>query len=385
MIILDLKLCNVLGFEDLHLNFTYPKKIKNNTLGDECLDGVPNFRYKKINIVMGGNSNGKSSLGKAIWGICLFLRNKESKNILNLISDGSDQMSISLDYVSKTKESKYVLNRIVIRVLKDHDMPNGHDIKMDYSYATLRHSDTYESACSNLVNKASNLDYLECLNKISHTDGWYIAMPITETGFDRFLLELNPSERGLFASILQKVLVTLDPNIATVMVSSELDNAYIIKYDDGKTAIVRSGDKIADIRYLSSGTKYGIMIADVIYSLGKHRNGLFYVDELFSYVDSNLEIAMLNLMISLLGDCEQLFFTTHNSEVLLLPFPLHSFMFLGKKKVDHKITITSICASDVEKRNNVVVKNLYDNDYFDIAPETAHVFEIEEMLRNVKE
>ena len=89
-------------------------------------------------------------------------------------------------------------------------------------------------------------------------------------------------------------------------------------------------------------------------------------------------------MISLLGDCEQLFFTTHNSEVLLLSYPLHSFMFLGKRKEDEQIVIKTICASDVEKRNNVVVKNLYDNDFFDISPNVSRIFEIEELFSNVK-
>ena len=91
---------------------------------------------------------------------------------------------------------------------------------------------------------------------------------------------------------------------------------------------------------------------------------------------------MLNTMISMLGDCEQLFFTTHNSEVLLLPFPLHSFLFLGKKKENGIALINYVCASDVEKRNNVVIKNLYDNDAFDISPDTKEIFEIEGLFEN---
>lgn len=384
MVILDLKLNNVLGFKDIHFNFTYPKKIKNNSLGNECLKGIPSFRYKKVNIIMGSNSNGKSSLGKAIWGICKFLRNKESNSVISLMSDSSENMKISIDYVSCFGIEKYILNRVVIKVQKDDKQSNGFDIKMDYDCATLRSDDTYENACKNLVSKARNQNYLECLNTISHGGGWFIAMPITETGFDVFDRKLEQPEREVFSNVLYKVLTTLDPNIQSVTVSSEIDDAYIIKYDDGKNTIVKSGDKITDIRYLSSGTKYGFIIADVLYGLGKHQNGLFYIDELFSYVDSDLEIALLNIMISLLGDCEQLFFTTHNLEVLLMPYPLHSFMFLGKRKEDEQITIKTICASDVEKRNNVVVKNLYDNDFFDISPNVSHIFEIEELFNNVK-
>ncbi|MBQ6921222.1 MAG: ATP-binding protein [Bacilli bacterium] len=382
MVILDLKLNNVLGFKDIHFNFTYPKKLRKNSLGEECLKGVPNFRYKKVNVVMGSNSNGKSSLGKTIWGLCLFFRKKESNNLIKLMSDGSDSMNISIDYVCASETQKYILNRVAIRVKKDENLTTGYSIKMDYDCVTLRGDDTYETACKNLVRKIYNLDYLDCLNAISHSDGWFIAMPITETGFDKFELELEKPNRELFSNILFKVLNTLDPNIQSSTVSNEIDDAYIIKFDDGKNTIVKSGDRITDIRYLSSGTKYGFIIATVIYSIGKQHNGLFYIDELFSYVDSDIEIAILNLMISLLGDCEQLFFSTHNSEVLLLPYPLHSFMFLGKEKVDDQIKIKTICASDVEKRNNVVVKNLYDNDYFDISPDSSRIFEIEELFDN---
>ena len=98
---MDLKFQNVLGFKDIHFNFSYPRKIKNNTLGDECLKGIPNFRYKKVNIIMGSNSNGKSSLGIAIWKICMFLRNKESSNLFALLSDQADFMNIDIDYVSR--------------------------------------------------------------------------------------------------------------------------------------------------------------------------------------------------------------------------------------------------------------------------------------------
>lgn len=384
MIIMDLKLQNVLGFKDIHFNFSYPRKIKNNTLGNECLKGIPNFRYKKVNIIMGSNSNGKSSLGIAIWKICMFLRNKESSNLFALLSDQADFMNIDIDYVSRIALNRYVLNRVRIRMEKEESSPSGFDIRMDYENALLRNDDTYESACLNLAMKAKNKDYIECLNDISCSDGWFISMPITETGFDDFVLNLDAKEREVFSKVLFKTLVTLDPNIQSVNASSEIDDAYIVKYDDGKNTLVKSGDKISDIRYLSSGTKYGFLIAKVFYFLGKHKNGLFYVDELFSYINSDLEIAMLNTMISMLGDCEQLFFTTHNSEVLLLPFPLHSFLFLGKKKENGIALINYVCASDVEKRNNVVIKNLYDNDAFDISPDTKEIFEIEGLFENGK-
>ena len=128
---------------------------------------------------------------------------------------------------------------------------------------------------------------------------------------------------------------------------------------------------------MSSGTKNVINIANIIYSIKKHYNGFYYVDEQFSFVNSDLEIACLTSMIECLGDGEQLFFTTHNQEVMDISLPIHSFSFLKKtKKDDNTFAIELINASSFEKRNNVSVKNLYDNDYFDVAPNTNEVFEV---------
>jgi hypothetical protein len=44
--------------------------------------------------------------------------------------------------------------------------------------------------------------------------------------------------------------------------------------------------------------------------------------------------------------------------------------------MDDDFNVELINASSFERRNNVSVKNLYDNDYFDIAPNTKSVYEV---------
>ena len=53
MIILDVKLNNIYGFDDFHINFTYPKKVVGSLIEDEHLDGRERFRYLKAVILMG--------------------------------------------------------------------------------------------------------------------------------------------------------------------------------------------------------------------------------------------------------------------------------------------------------------------------------------------
>ena len=72
MLVLNLELDNLFGFEDFKINFSYPKKIENSSIKDEFLKDRPNFRYKKVNILLGANSTGKTFIGKAMMAILTF-------------------------------------------------------------------------------------------------------------------------------------------------------------------------------------------------------------------------------------------------------------------------------------------------------------------------
>lgn len=64
MIILNVKLDGIYGFRQFDINFTYPKKVANSIIEDECLENRPRFRFKKAIVLMGTNATGKTSLGK---------------------------------------------------------------------------------------------------------------------------------------------------------------------------------------------------------------------------------------------------------------------------------------------------------------------------------
>ena len=71
-------------------------------------------------------------------------------------------------------------------------------------------------------------------------------------------------------------------------------------------------------------------------------------------------------MVELLGDGEQLFFTTHNADVMDISLPMHSYNFLRKTKDGDEFRVELLNASSFEKRNNVSVRHLYDNDCFEV-------------------
>ena len=365
MAVLRIELDNILCFNNFEADFSYPKKIVNSPLDYEYLKDYPSIRYKKVNIIIGTNASGKTSLGKAIWKMMMFLRDKESRIIKEMVSDTNKEAHLLMDSVFEY--GLFYRFEIIVRV-------NG-DIDVRYREIVLNKADTYESVLRRLPDQEFE-NYVKALEN-TPSGGWNFSFPTIEDGFDYISCKYSEEESVEFVSIFEHILKTLDPTIKEVFKSQEQEDTYIIKLIDNKTVAVRHGEKISGLNYLSSGTKYAINIAGVIYSIKKHNNGFYYVDEQFSYVNSDIEIACLSIMIELLGDGEQLFFTTHNAELMNLSLPNHSFAFLRKIKEENgKFRISLVDASHFEQRNNVNIKNLYDNDYFDVAPDTKEVFEL---------
>ena len=376
MILLNLKLNNILSFKDFDINFSYPKKLKKSTVANECLEGLPNFRYKKLNIILGANASGKTSLVKCIWKFLSFLSIKERSCIDEIINYNCDNSYIEADIVvfekEESGEKKYDLKRVKI-----YSNNKTKELKMSISKVDLNGEDSYEIRKKDLDSIKDNyMNYVDCLNLNKISSGWHTVLPATEEGFDlvRFL-KLDSDE---YTFILNQVLKTLDPSILNVTKSLDTNDAYVIEHENSGKIIVQNGNFISTIKYLSSGTKYGINIANLLYSIKNHLNEIYLIDEQFSYVNSDVEVAILNTMVSLLGEDEQIFFTTHNSNILDIKYPFHSFYFMKKEKVENKTIIKSACASLVENRNNVVPKTILDNDMLATAPDVNMIYELGE-------
>ena len=118
MIVLNLELDNLFGFEDFKINFSYPKKIENSSIKDEFLKDRPNFRYKKVNILLGANSTGKTSIGKAMMAIFNFLNKKEIIALTQYIRDIEKEMSFSIDFIL---DSKNILYRVNLKYEKESE------------------------------------------------------------------------------------------------------------------------------------------------------------------------------------------------------------------------------------------------------------------------
>ena len=374
MPILGIKLDNILAFNDFSINFSYPKKLKNSLVSDECLSDIASFRYKKINVILGSNASGKTSLIRCMWFTILFLNRKE-KNILdNIVNKNNKDSYIEIDYTDEFEDKNYIY-RVKMKIIN-----NLEKVDVAYKRIALSSNSSYESLVKKL-DKAKYIykDYIVALNEINNSLGWNVALPATEASFDRiFFKNVSEEKEDEYLSIVNRVFKVLDPSIASINKSKDSDDAYVIEHDLVEKIIVQEGMPISNLDKLSSGTKYGFNIANIIYSIKNQLNGIYFIDEQFSYVNSNVEKAFISLISTILNGDEQVFITIHNPDILDLNLPFHSFYFMKKIKSDNNTNIECNCASEIENRNNVSPKTIIDNDYFGICPDVNKLLEIGE-------
>lgn len=89
-------------------------------------------------------------------------------------------------------------------------------------------------------------------------------------------------------------------------------------------------------------------------------------------------------MIYGLRENEQLFFTTHNSDILDLPLPKHAFTFLKKEMFENEQLIKCVYASDYLKWGTDSVRRVVDTGLFSAFPNIELVYKIAEIEEFVK-
>lgn len=366
MIIMDVKANNLYSFRDFHINMSYPKKIVGSTIEGEYLEDRPNFRYKKVNIIMGANASGKTTLGKLLMHFMNYFVDGEIHKFASIVDDRKKDACLEVDFV--TNENKLFRFKLQIH-------PDGTDGKKYFSnvsicYTSINKSDNYEKCASRI----DNGDFKEISYQGIDTNGWHFSYPL-DAAINRTYIAIEEDKK--YIKVLESILKTMDPAIKEVVKVREVENAYAIKLDN-KSVIIQDG-KIVSNDILSSGTKAGVDISYIIASLICDMHSLYYCDELFSYVNSDVEKACLSIIIDKLEGRKQLFFTTHNTDILDMQLPKHSFVFMKKNMNDEKNTIKCVGASDYLKRNTDSLKSAVENDLFCTAPELDKLFSIVEL------
>ena len=243
MIIMDIKVDNIYAFKDFHINMSYPKKIVNSTIENEFLEERTNFRYKKVNIIMGTNATGKTTMGKLLMLFTNYLNDGGYKRFTNRIADVKKAAKLQIDFVT----NENLLYRFEMNVgPKTQKSYTEEDVDIKIFYTPIETRDSYETC-------ASRLDMYECeettYEKVN-TNGWKFSYPIDSSG-DKVYSTIEENSKYIY--ILQQILKTLDSSVEEVVKVSEVENTYVIKWKNC-SAIIKDG-KIANGEVMSSGTK----------------------------------------------------------------------------------------------------------------------------------
>lgn len=372
MIIMDIKIHNLLAFKHFEVNFSYPKKIVDSYIENEHLKNHPNFRYKKVNIVMGANASGKTSLGRMIMNAVAFIDTKRFECLTECVNNTDEEATLSMDFIGK---GEVMYNMTVAIMPMTSEKYTADCVKVSVSKVKINSRDSYET-CKERMNSLEvvmNSNYSMLLDSIEPLT-YCFQYPVDADGEYRLREVKNPAR---YSAIMERVLRALDPAINKVEPLTEVDNSFVIRMEN-RSFILKDGE-LTNKAYLSSGTKSGIAVADILYSIKQEGKGLYYCDEKFSYINSDTEKATVSVMIDVLGENEQLFFTTHNTDMLDLPLPKHSFLFMKKDVNNADMPISCISATQYLKRNTDSVRKAVENDLFSVAPSTDLIFEISDI------
>lgn len=363
MVIMNLELENILGFPNFKMNFSYPKKIVSSIIEGEHLAGRPNFRYKKAIVLMGANAAGKTSIGKILMKIFSFINSGNPSFLFEIVSKGNAG-SFSIDFINEG----FVLHRLVVRIY-----PNTSEINMRYFYSLILDGDSYEKSVSRFRDCTYffNPDFTTTTPKEMRDHfgkiNFRFAYPEIESS-----LNVKDIDKCILLKTLKAVLGTLDPTLTNISISSDLQDSFIIRRKNDEI-IIQNG-KLLNRELLSSGTIEGIDVAFFLASMlsPKEKNIFYYCDEHFSYIQSDIEKRIFGLMIEHLKENEQLIFTTHNTDMLDLNIPKHTFAFLRKKVIEGECEeVSVIYASDILKRNTDSVRHAVENDVFSSLPDDS--------------
>lgn len=370
MVVLNLKLNNIYGFRDFEINFTYPKKVVHSILEGEHLEGRERFRYKKAVVLMGPNAAGKTSLGRALRNIIRFLNADDSHYYSIIKMASADEASFCIDFVNYGS----VLHRVSADIFNGS---SGSSFRFNYQSAEIEQMDSYEKCVEKLHNCPwPNGDtFFEYFNSEIGPIDFRFSYPEIESS-----LNLSETDPQVMLKTLRAVIGTLDPTLQDVSISKDLKNTFIIRRKDAEI-IIQDG-KLLNPELLSSGTREGIDVAAFLASMQVGIPGFYYCDEHFSYIQSDIERRIFGLMLDRVAPNGQLIFTTHNTDMLDLNLPKHSYMFLRKKLEEGEYRVSAISASDILKRNTDSVRRAVENDVFSSLPDDALLDELEEGWRH---
>ena len=116
---------------------------------------------------------------------------------------------------------------------------------------------------------------------------------------------------------------------------------------------------------MSHGTYEALTFLNVLQELKTRPDATLYIDEKLPHLHAELE-AFLIMKALLIKRSAQVFFTSHNSELLDLNVPNNAFLLFKRCKEGFN---KAMFVSQTLNKNDRSVRNYYENDYFGVLPD----------------
>lgn len=263
MIILDVKLSRIYGFDEFHMNFSYPRKTMPSLLEDEVLEGRKRFRYKKAVVLMGAKAAGKTSLGRVLLKIFRSINEANEAVLRDLAANGAPAR-FQVDFVNEG----YMLHRFCGAI-------EGENVSFRYFSAEIAEMDSYEMSVRNLRDKTEELG--GSFKALKRAVGW-LEYRFAYPEIERSVSVSNVDSREMLKT-LRAVVGTLDPTFTDVAVAKDLKDSFVLRRR-GKEIIIQEG-KLLNREFLSSGTAEGIDVALFLASMHSHKKVFFTATSIF--------------------------------------------------------------------------------------------------------
>ncbi|EAS6350831.1 ATP-binding protein [Salmonella enterica] len=360
--------------------------------GGEHLDNRPSFRFKKVCILTGGNASGKTAFSHVLLGINHFLMFGLLSQNLFRINHKDEPASFDINIAFPDQE-KLVRINVTISSPAGADEPFIDYIKI--AYVNIRANDTCNSATKRLDDVFNHegliKGYTEFESRFTENFMKFMGFSIN-TIHQRwhFIFSENEIEKTnelhlIRNDILNTVLKTFDISIDKIIELSSLSEskdkkpskvkAFEILFTNGDSIILTADGKLTEAKRLSRGTYEAIAVAHFLSNIitnkedettsGIYLSAIYFLDEGMAFAHTELERAILTLIIDSLPRYAQFFYTTHNHDIIEMNLPAHSFTFLKKDYTGSNF----IEATSKFKKNDRRLINYVRNNEFETAPE----------------
>ncbi len=379
MIILRIACDNIYMFQKFNLDLTYNRRINHPLAQNDLLFPNSRIKVRKNLVIMGANASGKTTFGKLLRFVLNYINGKSFEH-------APDDVIAGIQCNKKkpaTFEIEFVIDHIAYLLKAEFD--NQRLIHEELLYCGINTSDNITALREKLASRRID-------------PGHNITPEKTRTGLASVLFSSNPTETtdfikrhisysfriSLFRSNsidypispnierINRILPRIDNSVKQVegLLGSKdktKTNSYLIKFTNGDLLTVPDGDLRHCGERLSHGTFESINFISLLDDLqSEDYNGVFYVDEQLSHIHSELEAYLIRQAFLQKKDTNQLFFTTHNIEILDLNIPVNSFIFFHR---DKKGWNEAIFPSNRLNKNDRSLRGYYENDYFGILPD----------------